>query len=52
MATARSKALKGDEYVSTKGGMTGRVKVPHKYAEKMKDKESTKHIKSFMKKFD
>ena len=51
MATAKSKALKKDVSISTKGGMTGSVKVPAKYAEKMKDKQDTKNIKNFMKRF-
>lgn len=49
---SKTKALDKAKYISTKGGLTSRVKVPHEYAEKMEDKKRTKHIKSFMKRYD
>ena len=48
---AKGKALDKAKYISTKGGLTSMVKVPHEYAEKLEDKKRTKHIKSFMKAF-
>jgi hypothetical protein len=49
MATAKSKALSKYTDIPTKGGLTGSVKVPVAYAEKMKEKNSARLLKQAMK---
>ena len=49
MATARSKALGKYVEIPTKGGLTGSVRVPKEYAEKLKQKNSERLLKQSMK---